>query len=105
MAETALARAGDRELRRRGAYWINVHGTNTGNTGTPDRICCYRGIYLGIEWKTARGRLSVKQRWHLDQIIKAGGIGVVARSVKDLSRLLDAIDAGIDDGLAIPLLP
>ena len=92
MAETSLARAGDKLLRSRGAYFINVHGTVVGDTGTPDRICCYRGRFLAIEWKQPRGHLTVKQRWHLDRVIRAGGTAIVATSTADLERALDTID-------------
>jgi hypothetical protein len=96
MAETALARRGDALLRRRGAYWINVHGTVAGDTGTPDRIACYRGIFLAIEWKRPGARLtyraSAKQRWHVGRIQAAGGIAIVADDLEHLCAVLDRID-------------
>lgn len=99
MAETGLAQRGDRLLKRRGAYFVNVHGTVAGDTGTPDRIVCYRGVFLAIEWKTARGWISVKQRWHLERIQRAGGRAIVATSTEDLAVALRRIDADLDHHL------
>lgn len=35
-SEDAIAAAGDRELKKRGAWYINTHGTTHGRAGIPD---------------------------------------------------------------------
>lgn len=43
--------------------------------------------FTGIEVKTARGRVSGKQRTFLDFVARRGGLAVVARSAEDLKGL------------------
>lgn len=44
-----------------------------GKAGVPDLVCCVRGIFVGIEAKAGKGRLSVLQKATLEQICAAGG--------------------------------
>lgn len=45
------------------------------------------GRFLAIEVKTARGRLTAEQAHFLDAVNAAGGVGILARSVNDLTIL------------------
>jgi len=48
-----------------------------GISGTPDILGCVCGIFVGIEIKTETGVSSALQTYKLNQIVKAGGIGLV----------------------------
>lgn len=57
--------------------------------GMPDLLCILGGQFLGIEVKTATGRLRPAQVAFRDAVHHAGGLYLVARSVDDVQRLLD----------------
>lgn len=94
MAESAVVAAVKREIAARGGWVANIHGNAAGETGIPDLLACYRGIFVAIETKhPAGGRLRPKQRHHLERIARAGGHAIVARSAQDVADILDDIDA------------
>ena len=45
------------------------------------------GKFLAVEVKSAKGRLTATQESFLEAINKAGGIGICARSVQDVSQI------------------
>lgn len=59
--------------------------------GTPDLLVCYRGRFVGLEVKTAKGRLSDKQKLMIDAIEASGGVAAVVRSIEDVRKVLDGI--------------
>lgn len=56
--------------------------------GSSDLIGFYRGRFLAIECKSARGRPTEEQQNFLDEVTRNGGIGIVARSVEDVLERL-----------------
>lgn len=90
--ENTIVGACTRELTRRGAYWINVHGAGVGRNGIPDLLFCHHGYFGAAETKTARGRVRKLQEWELERIVRAGGHAIVARSVEQLRQVLDHIE-------------
>lgn len=80
-------------LEARGAFWSAIKGGPHSKPGDPDMVACYKGHYIGIEAKTATGRLSEIQRLRAQQIRDAGGIWVEARSTAPVLEVLDTIDA------------
>ena len=59
--------------------------------GWPDITVCLppNGRFLGIEVKSAKGRQSIKQQECQEEIEKAGGLYVLARSVDDVIAALE----------------
>jgi VRR-NUC domain len=55
---------------------------------TPDMIGSTVAIFLSVECKAPKGKLTDKQTAWLEAVRKAGGIAIVARSVGDISHLL-----------------
>lgn len=45
--------------------------------GTPDILMCIRGYFIGVELKSANGKISPLQKYNLDKIILAGGKALV----------------------------
>lgn len=90
--EAALVRRTGAELDRRGAWWLNTHGSVMGRAGLPDIIAIHRGRGLVIETKAPSGRLRPLQRHVLAQAQKAGAIAVVARTLDDVKAALDQIE-------------
>ena len=50
------------------------------------------GLFLGIEVKTAKGKVTDYQAAFLNAIRSAGGVAIVARSVEDIDHLEGIID-------------
>jgi len=98
MKESVLTRRILRELKRRGGWWIKIHGSASQTTGIPDIIGCYRGRFIGIEIKlpNRRSKLTKRQRFILKRIITQGGYARVIRSTEACSGFMDAIDRELD---------
>ena len=73
------------------ACWV-IKAAVCNERGVPDILCCYRGRFVGLEVKTAKGRISVPQRVQNQRIRTAGGRAVVVRSVADVRVVLEHID-------------
>jgi Holliday junction resolvase len=78
-------------LATRGAYYFKHFGCKFSKAGVPDLICCLNGKFIGIEVKREDGKLSELQKFNLEQIKKAGGIGIVARSVQEVEECLNSM--------------
>ena len=78
-------------LKSKGAYYFKHHGNQFSQVGVPDIIACYKGRFMGIEVKNETGKTSPLQDVNLKMIKDAGGIGIVARCVEDVSKELDNI--------------
>lgn len=64
-------------LKSIGAYFIKTHGDRFSKIGTPDILACINGRFVGIEVKAPNGKPSELQLYHIEQIKKAGGYGVI----------------------------
>lgn len=71
-----------------GAYVIKV--ISASKAGVPDIICCYKGIFIAIEVKTpgTRDNVSALQQYNLEQVMKAGGLTLVAWEVEQVEELI-----------------
>lgn len=78
-------------LKSKGAYYFKHHGNQFSQVGVPDIIACYKGRFIGIEVKNETGKTSPLQDVNLKMINDAGGIGIVARCVEDVSKVIDSI--------------
>lgn len=57
-------------------------------TGWFDVTACFGGRFVGIEVKTATGKLRDSQRELHGRVERAGGLVIVARCVDDVMRIL-----------------
>ncbi|RKY10339.1 MAG: VRR-NUC domain-containing protein [Planctomycetota bacterium] len=78
------------------ACWV-IKAAVCNERGVPDILCCYRGRFVGLEVKTAKGRISGPQRVQNERIAAAGGRAVVVRSVAAVRAVLGTIDRKVDD--------
>ena len=65
-----------------------------GSAGIPDRIVCYKGLFIGIECKAdaKKKKLTPLQNLALAKIEEAGGIGFVVyddATIQEVSKYLD----------------
>lgn len=81
-------------LKERGAWCFTSHGGSQFQVaGLPDVIGVYKGVFLGLELKTGNYQATPLQKHKLNEIQKAGGVGVILR---DDLVYLDAILHYID---------
>lgn len=64
-------------LKSKGAYIVKHHGGYYSARGVPDLLVCYRGLFIALELKSEKGKLSELQRYNIREISKAGGIATV----------------------------
>lgn len=93
--ERTIHAAGVHRLKQRGAYLVS-QTSPPADAGTPDVLACYRGRFLAVEWKQPGQKPTPVQHARAREILRAGGIYVVARSVADVDRALDGIDRAVD---------
>ena len=89
--ETKLQREVQKYLRSLGCYEFKVHGSQYMRAGIPDIICCYKGLFIGIETKVGKNKMSELQKIHKEEILKAGGIHILAYNLDDVKKVLNLI--------------
>jgi len=89
LTEKSIENKIKRLLASRGAYFFKHFGCNFSTAGVPDLICCVNGRFIAIEVKAPNGRLSEIQKIHIQRIIEAGGIAIVAQSVEEVEHCLN----------------
>lgn len=71
------------ELRLRGCYVYNAHGSIYSIRGTPDLLVCCDGRFVALEVKQPGRDVTSLQEIRLGEIRRAGGAAAMVRSVDD----------------------
>lgn len=81
-------------LSSKGAYCEKIFGGGYQSSGIPDILCCYKGLFIGIEVKspTGKGRASDIQKLKIKRIRECGGIAFITDSLEEVERLFNWID-------------
>ena len=73
-----------------GGLCYKIHGGDLyQETGIPDLLCCWGGLFFGIEVKDPGGKPSAIQLAQGARIIKAGGHFLVAKSLQDVKDYVE----------------
>jgi len=92
-SETELTKAIRHLLDRLGIWnWKPVQQGFGCKKGIPDIICCWQGKFLAIEVKVGNNTTSEHQDKVMKEILRAGGITFVARSIDDVIDKLGVRD-------------
>ena len=68
-----------------GGLCYKIHGGHLyQETGIPDLLCCWGGLFFGIEVKDPGGKPSAIQLAQGARIKKAGGHFIIAKSLQDV---------------------
>jgi hypothetical protein len=80
-------------LSARNTYRVNYIGHAMGNSGTPDVLACFRGVFIGIECKAGTNMPTALQIQSLHNIWHAGGVALVItdKNVELVQQVLDLI--------------
>jgi len=74
-------------------YYRAIAG-NHFQSGIPDILVCYRGLWIALEIKGPDGSLRPGQKINIRQIRKAGGIGEPVRTVAKVKLILETVREG-----------
>lgn len=71
---------------------MKIHGGPYQDAGTPDLLACYKGRFIAIEVKTARGVVRPEQKAAKRAITECGGYALITHMIGDVADVLDTID-------------
>lgn len=79
-------------LRREfsGLWGFKVHGNEFQREGLPDRIYCISGLFFAFEVKRPGERPTELQKYELEKIRAAGGVGAIIESPDEAIKLVYA---------------
>ena len=81
-------------------YWSGTaqNGKKFTKDGVPDLLICCNGFFIGLELKAENGKPSQLQLWNLEQIRKAGGIGIVLypHMFEEFKEMIEKLMRGIN---------
>ena len=64
-------------LKSEGCYFVKQFGNAFTKKGVPDLLVCCNGKFLGLEIKAENGKPSELQKYNIQAIEEAGGIGMI----------------------------
>lgn len=79
-------------IRSRGGWCVKIHGGPYQDAGTPDILACYKGKFIAVEVKTARGVARPEQKITQRSIAGSGGYALITHLIGDVADVLDSID-------------
>ena len=62
-----------RTLKALGLYYFTPQTGGYGRSGVPDLICCFAGMFIGIECKAGKNKPTPLQEAEMQRIRDAGG--------------------------------
>ena len=87
--EATLKRNARNILRNRQIFFVDVQGSRFTTNGAPDIIIVIDGKFIGLEFKTYRGKQSEDQKNFQRRLEGAGGWYFIIRSMVDLEKVLE----------------
>jgi hypothetical protein len=81
-------------IKRNDAYYFFPATGGYGRSGVPDVVCCYRGVFVGIECKAGSNKPTGLQELEMAKIRSAGGFTLVVNedNINGVQELFDAIE-------------
>ena len=78
------------QLKELGAYYFYPVTGGYGQSGVPDIVGCYHGVFFGIECKAGKNTPTALQQMNLDQINDACGLAYVVNedNMNDIELIL-----------------
>lgn len=78
------------QLKEMGAVYFYPVTGGYGASGVSDIVVCYEGLYIAIECKAGKNKLSELQKMFLEKVAAAGGLGLMINesNVDNLSGII-----------------
>ena len=64
-------------LEAENCWFVKFFANAYTKSGIPDILCCCNGHFVAVEVKAQNGKPSELQKWNINKITEANGIGVV----------------------------
>lgn len=90
--ETRISKEIERYAQKNRIWQLARYQAQTNLNGLPDRLFLYKGILIGVEVKTPKGKATELQIKKLRTILENGGIGVLIDDVKKFEKLIKDLD-------------
>lgn len=94
--EGSLQERIQRFIEKQGGYCFKNHGDMTTEPGRPDIVCCYKGLFIGIEVKVDDNEPTRHQGIHCRKIWNAGGIAFITWDLNTVKMVLSFADRWIN---------
>ena len=65
------------QLKELGAVYFYPVTGGYGTSGVSDIVVCYQGLYIAIECKAGKNKLSALQKMFLEKVAAAGGLALM----------------------------
>jgi hypothetical protein len=84
-------------IKKNSAYYFFPATGGYGRSGVPDVVCCYRGVFIGIECKAGSNKPTGLQELEMAKIRTAGGFTLVVNedNIDGVQTMFDAIERGL----------
>lgn len=84
-------------IKKNRAYYFFPATGGYGRSGVPDIVCCYRGVFVGIECKAGSNKPTALQEAEMQKIRDAGGFTVVINedNIADVQNIFDVVNEEI----------
>ncbi len=78
------------QLKEMGAMYFSPVTGGYGTSGVSDIVACYQGLYIAIECKAGKNKLSELQKMFLERVSAAGGLALMINeeNVMNLTKLI-----------------
>jgi len=73
-------------------YVRKIQQTTFSHGGIPDLLVCHKGLFIGIEVKTTKGRVSALQIHEMKLIEEANGLSLICRGLEDIPRVIALLE-------------
>lgn len=89
-------------LEDEGCWFVKYFANSFTKSGIPDILCCCNGSFVAIEVKAPNGKPSELQKWNIQKINLAGGIGVILYpdQFDDFKKLIHELNVDSEEGTA-----
>ena len=77
------------------------HGDAYSQSGIPDIICCFNGIFVAFEVKTTNGRLTKLQEVTMAKIREAKGYAFKVTDVEEVKYYLKTLEVHPNDSMEV----
>jgi len=73
-------------------YFFPYYPAVYGHSGVSDILGLYRGIFVAIEVKYGKNKVTKLQENFLMQVAQRGGLAIIAYSLEDVKKFFNALD-------------
>ena len=92
-------------IEKNNGWYVKFFANAYTKSGIPDLLCCINGRFLGIEVKQESGKPSQLQEFHLQEINKINGVGILVypSGFDEIKKIIDMINENSNIDLSYKL--